>query len=32
MTYILVFIATFDFGVSIRAFNIYMRLKQNRRK
>jgi len=31
-TYILVLIATFDFGVSIRAFNLYLRLKSNHRK
>lgn len=32
LTYILVIIATFDFGVSIRAFNLYLRLKSNHRK
>ena len=32
ITYILVFIATFDFGVSIRAFNLYLRLKFHNRK
>lgn len=32
VTVILTLIATFDFGVSIRAFNIYRRMKQENRK